>query len=392
MGPDARITIIGAGPGGLCLALALARKGVRVRVLEQRSVLSEVGAGVQLSSNGGFVLQALGVYETLFNLSVPAEGVELYDALSAKCIGFVDLNNYKSGPAHLMAHRQDLICVLESACRKAGVEIILNEKVLEISSFDPVRFHTNTGEDTADILVCSDGIHSMGRAAIFGEAAPFFTGQTAWRLVIPNTSNHPNMARIFMAPKKHVVSYPIRGSTLINLVFIEERASWVKESWSEKSTGAALQDTFQEFASVIPLSKEIQDPYIWGLFRHPVAPNWSKGKVVLMGDAAHPTLPFMAQGANLALEDAWVLSDALSKVESIKEGLRQYQSRRLERVKRIVMTAEKNSRKYHLSFPPLRWSMHCAISAMSRFAPRHMVQQFDWIYGHDVTQESTERL
>ena len=111
-----------------------------------------------------------------------------------------------------------------------------------------------------------------------------------------------------------------------------------------------------------------------------------------MGDAAHPTLPFMAQGANLALEDAWVLADALLVAESIKEGLRQYQSRRLERVKRIVMTAEKNSWKYHLSFPPLRWSVHCAISAVSRFAPRHMVQQFDWIYGHDVTQESTGGL
>lgn len=389
---DARITIIGAGPGGLSAALALARAGAIVRVLEQSDALTEVGAGVQLSSNGGYVLKALGVYETLLNLSVPAEGVELYDALSAKRVGFVDLNNYMSGPAHLMSHRQDVISVLEAACRKAGVEIKLGQKVSEISSFDPVCFHTNTGKETADLLVCADGIHSVGRAAVLGEAAPFFTGQTAWRLVIPNISNHPNMARIFMAPKKHVVSYPIRGGKLINLVFVEERASWVKESWSEQSTSAALQDTFQEFSSVLPLSKEIQDPYIWGLFRHPIASNWSKGKVVLMGDAAHPTLPFMAQGANLALEDAWVLADVLSKTESIKEGLRQYQSRRLERVKRIVLTAEKNSWKYHLSFPPLRWSVHCAISAMSRFAPRHLVQKFDWIYGHDVTKESTERM
>ena len=388
----ARISVIGAGPGGLSVALALARAGARVRVLEQSNALTEVGAGVQLSSNGCYVLQALGVYETLFNLSVQAQGVELYDALSAKRVGFVDLNSYTSGPAHLMAHRQDVISVLEAACRKAGVEITLGQKVSEISSFDPVCYDTNAGEDTADLLVCADGIHSIGRAAVLGETAPSFTGQTAWRLVIPNTSNHPNMARIFMAPKKHLVSYPIRGGTLINLVFVQERASWVKESWSEQSTVTALQDTFQEFSSVLPLSEEIQDPYIWGLFSHPVAPNWSKGKVVLMGDAAHPTLPFMAQGANLALEDAWVLADALLVAESIKEGLRQYQSRRLERVKRIVMTAEKNSWKYHLSFPPLRWSVHCAISAMSRFAPRHMVQQFDWIYGHDVTQESTEGL
>ena len=194
-----------------------------------------------------------------------------------------------------------------------------------------------------------------------------------------------------MAPKKHAVSYPIRAGSLINLVFIEERAFWVKESWSEQSTGAALRDSFQEFSSVMPFMEEVQDPHVWGLFRHPVAPQWHKGRVVLMGDAAHPTLPFMAQGANLALEDAWVLAHALSQADSITQGFIDYQSRRMERVKRIVMAAEKNAWKYHLSFPPLRWAAHRAIGALSRFAPRQLAGQFDWIYRHDVTQEGTEK-
>ena len=130
---DARITVIGAGPGGLSVALALARGGARVRIIEQSDALTEVGAGVQLSSNGGYVLQALGIYEALRNLSVQAEGIELYDALSAKRVGFVHLNNYGAGPSHLMAHRQDVISVLEAACRQAGVELNLGQKVSDIS-------------------------------------------------------------------------------------------------------------------------------------------------------------------------------------------------------------------------------------------------------------------
>jgi len=386
-----RITVIGAGPGGLSVALAFAQKGASVRVFEQSAALTEVGAGVQLSSNGGHVLRALGLYDTLYSLSVPAKGVELYDCLSARRVGSVDLKTHAAGPEHLMVHRQDLISVLEAACRKAGIEIVLGERLMSLTSFEPVDFCTNTGEKTADILICADGIHSIGRSAILGNTAPFFTGQAAWRAVIPNTINHPNTARIYMAPKKHAVSYPIRAGSLINLVFIEERAFWVKESWSEQSTGAALRDSFQEFSSVMPFMEEVQDPHVWGLFRHPVAPQWHKGRVVLMGDAAHPTLPFMAQGANLALEDAWVLAHALSQADSITQGFIDYQSRRMERVKRIVMAAEKNAWKYHLSFPPLRWAAHRAIGALSRFAPRQLAGQFDWIYRHDVTQEGTEK-
>ncbi len=387
----ASVTVIGAGVGGLSVALALARMGTEVRILEQSGSLSEVGAGVQVSANGGYVLRALGIYNELFNLSVPAHGIELYDALSTKRVGLVDLTANAKGPEHLMAHRQDVISVLEAACRKAGVNILLSQKVSEITSFDPVHFNTDIGEDRADLLICADGIHSVGRAALLGDAAPFFTGQAAWRAVIHNTFNHPNVARIYMAPKKHAISYPIRSGTLINLVFVEERACWIKESWSQQSTREALQGAFQEFSSVLPFLRDVQDPHIWGLFRHPVAPNWSKGRVVLLGDAAHPTLPFMAQGANLALEDAWVLADSLLNSESVEEGLQHYQSRRLKRVKRIIMMAEKNAWKYHLSFPPLRWAAHRAISALSRFAPRHMVGQFDWIYEHDVTQESTDK-
>ncbi|MGB1510263.1 MAG: FAD-dependent oxidoreductase, partial [Paracoccaceae bacterium] len=130
-----RITVIGAGPGGLSVALAFAQKGASVRVFEQSAALTEVGAGVQLSSNGGHVLRALGLYDTLYSLSVPAKGVELYDCLSARRVGSVDLKTHAAGPEHLMVHRQDLISVLEAACRKAGIEIVLGERLMSLTSF-----------------------------------------------------------------------------------------------------------------------------------------------------------------------------------------------------------------------------------------------------------------
>jgi salicylate hydroxylase len=126
--------------------------------------------------------------------------------------------------------------------------------------------------------------------------------------------------------------------------------------------------------------------HLWGLFRHPVARVWHRGGVAILGDAAHPTLPFMAQGACMALEDAWVLADALGRAETFEEGLTRYQARRETRARRVVEAANRNAWKYHLSFPPLRWAAHTALRVGGAVAPERMIRLFDWIYAHDVTK------
>jgi len=125
---------------------------------------------------------------------------------------------------------------------------------------------------------------------------------------------------------------------------------------------------------------------LWGLFRHPVAQVWHAGGLAILGDAAHPTLPFLAQGASMALEDAWVLADALSSEATIDAALTRYQVLREGRTARVVAAASRNAWKYHLSFPPLRWAAHTALRTGGRIAPLRMMRQFDWLYGHDVTQ------
>ena len=130
---------------------------------------------------------------------------------------------------------------------------------------------------------------------------------------------------------------------------------------------------------------EIETVNLWGLFRHPVAPIWHREGTALLGDAAHPTLPFLAQGASMALEDAWVLADALSTDLPRDQALHSYQARREARVRRVIAAANGNARKYHLSLPPLRWAAHAALHLGGTLAPVRMMRQFDWLYGHDVT-------
>lgn len=381
------IAVVGAGVGGLTAALALVQLGHKVAVYEQSEALLKVGAGVQISSNGGYVLEALGVFKDLTNIACLGKGVEIFDHKSRN-IAFIDLENFCSGPSHLMLYRHELILLLQKRCSEAGVKFYFGEKLLGISCFERPRFETNKLQRSVDLLVCSDGIHSVGRETVLGKSCPsYFTGHVAWRAIVPDISSHPAATRIYLGPNKHIVSYPLHRGGMINLVMVEERSVWVKESWTEKGSTDELRTVFASFTGgVSELLDKVEEPNIWGLFRHQVADAWYKGAVVLLGDAAHPTLPFMAQGANLALEDAWVLAKYISKAKDLSQGLKEYQDKRLSRAQKVVSEAEKNAWKYHLAFPPFRWLAHRTVQAMSTFAPRQIVRQFDWIYGYDVTK------
>lgn len=378
--------VVGAGIGGLATALALSKRTTNVKVVEQAEKLLEVGAGVQISANGFRVLSALGTSAACLKAAVQARAVELIDHKSGQTVCSLDLEKYNNGLTHLMMHRADLINILFNACIEAGVSFSFGERLLSLSNDPKPEIVTTAQRYSPDLVICADGIHSIGRTSILGQAVPFFTGHVAWRALVPNTNDHPDVARIYMGPKKHVVTYPIRNRSVINLVLIEERSTWTKESWSERGDAQTLQRTFSEFKLEIgELLSNVEVPYLWGLFRHPVAQKWHAGGIALLGDAAHPTLPFMAQGANLALEDAWVLAKCLAETSTPGSGLQKYQVMRKERVERIISVAEGNAWKYHLTFPPFKWAAHKTMWAMSHLAPGRMVGQFDWIYRHDVT-------
>jgi len=370
------IAIIGAGIGGLAAARALALCGAQVTVHEQADEIAEVGAGLQISPNGFAVLLGLGLGAAVREAGLRAGTVALHDYRSGPVVR-LDLTRLHSRD-YWFLHRADLIDLLHRGALQAGVDIRLGARV-----DDPAALK-------ADLVIGADGLHSVMRARLNGTLAPFFTRQVAWRAVVPHDGSRADEARVHMAPHRHLVSYPLRGAGWLNLVAVEERGEWAEESWSAAGDPDDLRARFADFGEAAQdMLKRVNKVGKWGLFRHPVAPVWVQDRFALLGDAAHPTLPFMAQGASLALEDAWVLADALRTRGDIPAALTAYQHARADRAAKVVKAANGNAWKYHLSFRPLRLAAHVALRMGGTVAPGRMMRQFDWIYSHDVTGGKT---
>ena len=380
--------VIGGGIGGLAVARALALRGADLTVLEQAAEIAEVGAGLQISPNGFAVLRALGLDQGLRATSVQGRAVALHDYQHGEVLrldlGLLEDQNY------YFVHRADLIDLLADGARDAGVKIRLMQKVDQVVPGEkPKVIMANGAEIEADLVVGADGLHSRLRPVLNGDNPPFFTGQVAWRAIVPNDAGRGPEARVHMGPHRHLVSYPLRGGRDMNIVAVQERGKWANESWSQRDDPETLRAVFSDFGpDVQAMLAKVDEVHLWGLFRHMVAPVWQGGGTALLGDAAHPTLPFMAQGAVMALEDAWVLADALARQDTLADGLSSYQHRRAARVQRVINVANGNARKYHLSFGPLRWAAHSALRLGGSVAPKRMMTRFNWLYGYDVTRDS----
>jgi salicylate hydroxylase len=386
-----KVIVVGAGIGGLTAALCLRARGANVTVLEQAEAITEVGAGLQITPNGVAVLRALNLETALAATSVRARAVVLRAHASGAEVVRLDLTRLAADQSYYFVHRADLIDLLACAVRKAGVQVRLLQKVDRV---EPAAgpdgqaqvFLSNGASLHADLVVGADGLHSRARLALNASDAPFFTGQVAWRAVVPKLPEQDAEAQVFMGPGKHLVCYPLRCRGVVNLVAVTERAAWADEGWHHQDDPENLRAAFAGFGGQArDLLTQLEAVSVWGLFRHPVAPCWHKGGVALLGDAAHPTLPFMAQGANMALEDAWVLGDTLARHGLGEAGLAAYQAARRDRVVRVVEAANGNAWKYHLRPGPIRTAAHLALRLGGALAPGRMVHQFDWLYGHDVT-------
>lgn len=360
------IAVIGGGIGGLTAAIALAQQGASVTLHEQADGLRAYGAGLQITPNGARVLNALGV--SLSNVSLIAQAVRPIDAMTGKGIARFDL--FHQDPPYRFVHRADLVNVLVDAAIAAGVHIHLSSRM--------------TVDDLSeDIVVAADGIHSDARAVLNGKAAPSFTGQVAWRAIIA-AENAPQEAGIWMAPGRHVVTYPLPGDRL-NVVAVQERDDWAAEGWHHSDDPANLQAAFADCAPALQgILARVTETNLWGLFRHPVAENWHDGRVALVGDAAHPTLPFLAQGANLAIEDAYVLARCLGESRDLRKAMVTYQNLRRARVARAINAAKANAKNYHLAGLQRRIA-HMGLRGIGKVAPKAFLRRMSWLYDHDVT-------
>lgn len=385
---ERQITVVGGGIGGLAAALALRSRGARVVVLEQAGAIAEVGAGIQVSPNGLRVIEALGLAEELALRSCRGRAVSLRDYRHGAEVLRLDLTQLPREAGYFFVHRADLVDLLATAVRRAGVEIRLLQKVSRVVPGVRPAVELATGDRLeADLVVGADGLHSVVRRELNGVIAPFFTHQVAWRAVVPNLVGHPPEARVHMGPGRHVVSYPLRDGSIVNLVAAQERRTWVAEGWSHEDDPENLRAAFAGFGGdTATLLGAVERPGLWGLFRHPVARHWHGEGIAILGDAAHPTLPFMAQGANMALEDAWALAGCLAETVEPETGLVRYQALRRDRCVKVVAAANGNAWKYHLRNPLIRGAAHLALGIAGRAVPGRMMHQFDWIYGYDVTR------
>ena len=380
------ITLLGAGIAGLACARALALRGAEVTVLEQADAIREVGAGLQISPNGAAVLRALGLGEALDRAGTAATGVRLIDGPSAEPVLSMDLR----GRDFRLLHRADLIALLLEGARGAGAELRLLQRIetVDLTGARPRIVTAQGAALTPDLLIGADGLHSHTRVALNGAAAAVFTGQVAWRAVLPEAEAEDTaaLAEVHMGPGRHLVSYPLRGGRQRNIVAVEERSRWAEESWTLRDDPMDLRLAFETFSPrVRGWLDRVEEVHLWGLFRHPVARHWHGGRAVILGDAAHPTLPFLAQGANMALEDAWVLADCLARHDTPEAAFAAYQQARAARCARIVAASTANARAYHLS-SPLRDIAHLGLRIGGRIAPQAALRRFEWIYAMDVTK------
>ncbi|MDB2407516.1 FAD-dependent monooxygenase [Jannaschia sp.] len=359
------VTVLGAGIAGLAAAVALRARGQSVEIVEQAPALTEVGAGVQIAPNGARVLRALGVELP----GAQSQAVHLIDGPSGRSLIRMPL-----GTGFHLAHRADLIDAL--AARLGDTPLHLGCAVSAIED-DGRRLVFADGTTRAvSRLIGADGVRGAARGFVAPGHVPRWTGQVAWRAVVP-VEDWPLEAQVHVGPGRHLVLYPLRDGTLLNIVAIEEREIWVAEGWSQPDDPEALRAAFASYAKPIrDLLERVAQVHLWGLMDHGLTPNWSRGACTVIGDAAHPTLPFLAQGANLALEDAWTLAATPDAAA--------WEAARRPRVTRALAAAQGNAGNYHLS-GPRRIAAHAALRVVGAIAPGAMLRRYDWLYDMDVT-------
>ncbi len=387
-----RIAIAGAGIAGLTTALALLQQGFEVDVFEQAAQLGELGAGLQISPNGSRVLQALGLGEALQSCVSPARGKEIRLWNTGQRWKLFDLGDdclARFGAPFWMVHRGDLHRVLLDAfVARSDRPVRLNARVVQARSTDTgVSFELNDGSHhCAQALLAADGVHSVLREQLLGEDKAQFTGLLAWRGLVPvdRVSEHlrPQVGTNWVGPGAHVITYPVRGGALMNVVGIIEREGWRSESWTERGTHAELLQDFGHWhADVCELMSAIDQPFKWALLGRAPQTGWAQGNICLMGDAAHPTLPFLAQGANMALEDAAVMARCLALDEPTEQALARFEKLRWQRTADIVNRSRDNAQRFHN--PQLSDPAKAVAYVSSEWAPEKVRRRYDWLFEYD---------
>jgi salicylate hydroxylase len=388
-----KVVIAGGGIGGMSAALALLRAGHEVEVLEQARALTEVGAGIQISPNGSRALDHLGVFADLERTSVTVEKKEFRLWSSGKTWPLFDLGSQaveKYGYPYLTVYRPDLLKALEDGVRDLAPDAIrLSAKVVGVEQdADSASVLLADGTRvTGDVVMGADGWRSVVRTALWGDYSPEFSGMVAWRGLIDWDDLPEHLQRsvgsTWIGPGGHAVSYPLHGGRIMNFVATMEDRTWTAEGGSEPGTAEECHSDFagwhEDVQTLISLAPSLSK---WALVRWEPISQWTQGRISLLGDAAHATLPFLAQGAVHSIEDGIVLARALSEVADPAEALQRYEAARIERTGKMVRGATANTGRFH----SLELATADGADAyMAReFSEAPIADRYDWLYAYDA--------
>jgi 2-polyprenyl-6-methoxyphenol hydroxylase-like FAD-dependent oxidoreductase len=390
------IFIAGAGIGGLTASLALAARGFRVVVLEKAERLEEAGAGLQLSPNASRVLVGLGLEERLSRRAVTPEAISIMSARAGREIARLPLGEAaasRAGAPYWVVHRADLQAALQAQVNdNPDIELRLGcqfeDAATHAKGLTVVQRSGNARQqEVAMALIGADGIWSTVRHHLFPDVQPQFSGLIAWRGTLDATQlpreYTARRVQLWMGPHAHLVAYPISGARQLNVVAIVP-GTWNRPGWSAPGDGLELKSAFDASRWPGParmMISAVDSWRKWALFTVPEGSEWTSGAIALLGDAAHAMLPFAAQGAGMAIEDAAVLADVLSEgtmqtPADVAAALKRYARLRRPRVTRVQRAAREAGRIYHLT-GPLALARDLTIKALG---PRRMLARQRWIY------------
>jgi salicylate hydroxylase len=388
-----KILIAGGGIGGAAAALSLLQRGFDVEVYEQAPELGEVGAGIQISPNGSRALHALGVFETLKGLSCAPEKKEFRLWNTGKAFPLFDLGDSateKYGFPYLTVFRPDLLGTLVDAARALKPDVFHLGKTVEGFEQDDKGVTLRLADGTVatgDALIGADGVKTAIRRQLWGDDEAQFRGLVAWRSVIPMELLPESLRQMvgwtWIGPGAHLVNYPLRGGTLMNMVGTVENGTWAAEGYRQIGDKDECLRDFAGWHDVVQtLIKAAPQLMKWAFMERKPAPAWGQGKVSLLGDAAHATLPFLAQGAVMSIEDGVVLGRCLDAFDDVETALKHYEGARVERTTRMVQGAKDNTGRFHA--PELATEEGAIVYMEQEWSRAPIAGRYDWLYKYDV--------
>ncbi|HEU0072773.1 MAG TPA: FAD-dependent monooxygenase [Dehalococcoidia bacterium] len=387
-----RIAVIGGGIGGLTAAQALLHRGFEVSVHEAAPELKEIGAGVSLSPNAMKALRSLDLEDGVRSVAWQSEYQYLKNWRNGRIISKTPTQGTaeRYGARGCTVHRADLLDVLGAALPP---EIIhLGARCTGVENVDGGAVaHFNDGKDVeSDIVVGADGIHSGVRASLFGPDAPRFTGKICWRCLVPVDAipgGLPTMdGTTWLGPHGAVVVYPVRRGELVNVVAHYDNETWTEESWIRECDRSEVIENYAGWhESLARLFSASERHYKWALYDREPLQQWTRGRATILGDAAHPMLPYLGQGACQAMEDGCVLATALDSMpDDVESALKLYERVRVPRASRVVLMARDRGEDNHLVSPWAAFKRDALIAIKQRLGKSTSSRGGAWIFEYDA--------